>query len=155
MISGTSVILKSIPSTNWSLDSSPYLSIPIGTVVDRLLQEWTTLSADQRRHIKNNSNMMSSSHSQLQKSGKDSENNESEGDWAEFSDYQSSPRDADKEGSDEQFNYGRRPQGDKSRPSRESTEIPEWLQMEDEMWQILKKMKEQYQETKTARTVRY
>ena len=45
MINGTSAVFKSIPSVDWALDLSPFLAVPVGVVVDRLLQEWTTLSS--------------------------------------------------------------------------------------------------------------
>ena len=49
MISGTSAVFKSIPSVDWTLDLSPFLAVPVGVVVDRLL------SSQQRSHIEETS----------------------------------------------------------------------------------------------------
>jgi hypothetical protein len=39
MATGTSAVLKIATSLNWTTYASPYLTLPVGTVVDRLIHD--------------------------------------------------------------------------------------------------------------------
>jgi hypothetical protein len=135
-------LFKSIPSVDWTLDLSPFLAVPVGVVVDRLL------SSQQRSHIEETSAQVSEERVQSQQLATESNNNEGE-EWPETSDYfQAFSADTfhDPPFEDERFE-GTFPPRENVRSSRRH---PEWLSMEDEMAKVLDKMRNQYVSTKNA-----
>jgi hypothetical protein len=147
MISGTSAVLKSIPSADWSIKISPYLASPVGVVVDRLLQEWTTLSSQQRSHIEETAAKVSEDYHQVQQlTVEDNDNNRDE-EWPETSEsFQEFTTDTSDDAPFEDRGFGRefRQQGKTNRSSKHA----EWLDMEDDMMKILERMRNQYVSTK-------
>jgi hypothetical protein len=123
------------------------LAVPVGVVVGRLLQEWTTLSSQQRSHIEETSAQVSEESVQSQLAT-ESNNNEDE-EWPETSDYFqafSADTSHDSPFEDERFEGTFPPREN----VRSSQKYPEWLSMEDEMAKVLDKMRNQYVSTKNA-----
>jgi hypothetical protein len=154
MISGTSAVLKSIPSVDWSINLSPYLSVSVDVVVDRLLQEWTTLSSQQRTHIKETSAQVSEAQNQLQRLTEDNYHNEEDEEWPGASDdFQDFTANTAEDDLFEEFGDASPPKARTNRSSRGTAEIQEWLRMEDEMVEVLDMMRKQYISAKTANKV--
>jgi hypothetical protein len=140
MIAGTSATLKIASSLSWTIDISPYLTLPIGMVVDRLLQDWTTLNLEQRKHIKDVSAHALEISSVKSESGEPG-NEEDEG----FGESDLPKWNQDALDSDDDSSGGRR-----EASAKEKESIPEWFDLERGMISLLARMRDQYASMKSV-----